>query len=86
MLLSILAQMVVRATVWAFIYVIEHTETKGRGIKMYTYPPPSGASATGCVVLAGAMAMSTEPIKSFGRRLRLGRRAQRHECLRGFRS
>lgn len=37
MLLSIRAQVVVRATVWAFIYVIEHTETKGGGIKMYTF-------------------------------------------------
>ena len=30
MLLYIRAQVVVRTTVWAFIYVIEHTETKRR--------------------------------------------------------
>lgn len=29
--------MVVRATVWAFIYVIEHTETKGDGVKKYAH-------------------------------------------------
>lgn len=34
-------------------------------------PPPSGASATGCGVQAKAMAMSTEPSKSFGRHLQL---------------
>lgn len=33
--ISIRAQVVVRVTVWAFIYVIEHTETKGGGIKKY---------------------------------------------------
>ena len=27
----------VRATVWAFIYFIEHTKTKGGGVKMYTF-------------------------------------------------
>ena len=27
--------MVVRTTVWAFIYVIEHTKTKGGGVKKY---------------------------------------------------
>ena len=29
--------MVVRATVWAFIYVIEHTETKGGDVKKYAH-------------------------------------------------
>ena len=29
--------MVVKATVWAFIYVIEHTKIKGGGIKKYTH-------------------------------------------------
>ena len=29
--------MVVRATVWAFIYVIEHTEAKGGDVKKYAH-------------------------------------------------
>ena len=29
------AQVVVRATIWAFIYVIEHTKTNGGGVKKY---------------------------------------------------
>ena len=29
--------MVVRTTVWAFIYVIEHTKTKGGGVKKYAH-------------------------------------------------
>ncbi len=29
--------MVVRATIWAFIYVIEHTKTKGGGVKKYAH-------------------------------------------------
>ena len=36
-IISIRAQVVVRVTAWAFIYVIEHTKTRGGGIKMYTF-------------------------------------------------
>ena len=36
-IISIRAQVVVRATVWAFIYVIEHTKTKGGGVKKYAH-------------------------------------------------
>lgn len=32
-IISIRAQAVMRATVWAFIYVIEHTKTKGGDVK-----------------------------------------------------
>lgn len=31
------AQVVVRATAWAFIYVIEHTKTKGGDVKKYAH-------------------------------------------------
>ena len=34
---NIRAQVVVRATVWALSYVIEHTKTKGGGVKKYAH-------------------------------------------------
>ncbi len=37
MLLSIRAQVVVRTTVWAFIYIIEHTKTKGGSTEKYAH-------------------------------------------------
>ena len=43
--------MVVRATVWAFIYVIEHTKTKGGGVKKYAHIV--GRTKTGCPEISG---------------------------------